>query len=118
MIIISYAAAPDLWRQWLNAISGRSDVIGNSIVPVPYSVRAIAGFALTVVAGLIGRRQGELLLVVGVTIANPGLSLQGFAVLAAAVPIWRAGPEGLLTRRLAAPAGTGEPAANPAVTAG
>ena len=96
---VSYVVAPDLWRQWLGAISGRSDIVGNSIVPLPYSVRAITGFVLAVVAGFLGRRRGELLLVGAVTIANPGLSLQGFAVLAAAVPIWRAGPDGLLARR-------------------
>lgn len=103
VVTVSYVLAPDLWRQWLAAIAGRSDVVGNSIVPLPYSVRAIAGFVLAVVAGLVGRRRGELLLVGAVTIANPGLSLQGFAVLAAAVPIWRAGPEGLLARRAARP---------------
>jgi hypothetical protein len=92
---VSLALAPDLWRAWLDAITGRADIVGNSLVPVPYSVRAIAGFGLTIVAGLLGRRPGELLLVAGMTIANPGLSLQGFAVLAAAVPIWLAGPDGI-----------------------
>jgi hypothetical protein len=96
---VSYVLAPDLWRQGLAAIAGRSDMVGNSLVPVPYWVRAGAGLVLAMVAGLVGRRRGELLLVGAVTIANPGLSLQGFAVLAAAVPIWRAGPEGLLARR-------------------
>lgn len=95
---LSYALAPDLWRAWLEAISGRADIVGNSIVPVPYSVRAVAGFAVAVTAGLVGRRRGELLLVAAVTIANPGLSLQGFAVLAAAVPIWFAGPDGIAGR--------------------
>lgn len=108
IVAVSYVLAPDLWRDWLQAITGRSDVIGNSIVPLPYSVRAIAGFVLTLVAGRIGRRNGELLLVVAVTIANPGLSLQGFAVLAAAVPVWRAGPDGLLAQGGPAVAGPGE----------
>lgn len=94
---VSVILAPELWRGWLDAITGRADIVGNSLVPVPYSVRAIAGFLLTVVAGLLGRRRGELLLVVAITIANPGLSLQGFAVLAAAIPIWLAGPDGLGT---------------------
>lgn len=92
---VSFALAPDLWRAWLDAITGRADMIGNSLVPLPYSVRAIVGFVLTIVAGLLGRRTGELLLVVAITIANPGLSLQGFAVLAAAIPIWLAGPDGI-----------------------
>lgn len=98
VVVVSYVAAPDLWREWLATITGRADVIGNSIVPLPYSVRALIGFVLTVAAGLIGRRTGELLLVVAMTIANPGLSLQAFALLAAAVPIWLAGPDGLLGR--------------------
>jgi hypothetical protein len=92
---VSYVLAPELWRAWVDAIAGRADMVGNSIVPVPYSVRAIAGLILAVVAGTVGRRTGELLLVAAVTIANPGLSLQGFAVLAACVPIWLAGPAGI-----------------------
>jgi hypothetical protein len=114
---VSYLLAPDLWRQWLAAISGRSDIVGNSIVPLPYSVRAITGFVLAILAGLLGRRRGELLLVGAVTIANPGLSLQGFAVLAAAVPIWRAGPDGLLGQRAAIRASAGHVAGDPAVSA-
>ncbi len=92
---ISLALAPDLWRSSLEAITGRTSMVGNSLIPVPYAVRAIAGFVLTIVAGLLGRRRGELLLVGAITIANPGLSLQGFAVLAAAIPIWLAGPDGI-----------------------
>jgi Glycosyltransferase family 87 len=96
---ISVALDPELWRQSLDAISGRGSMVGNSLIPVPYAVRVVAGFALAVIGGSIGRRTGELLLVAAVTIANPGLSLQGFAVLAAAVPIWLAGPEGIGRRR-------------------
>jgi hypothetical protein len=95
---VSYALAPDLWREWIATITGRADVIGNSLIPVAYVYRAIAGFILAILGGLLGRRRGELILVAGITIANPGLSLQGFAVLAAAVPIWLAGPDGLLAR--------------------
>jgi hypothetical protein len=99
IVTISVVLAPDLWRQWLDSITGRADMIGNSLIPLPYSIRAVAGFLCTVAGGLMGRRNGELLLVLGMTIANPGLSLQGFAVLAAAVPIWFAGPDGIgLTR--------------------
>ena len=95
---VSYGLAPQLWPAWIEAITGRADIIGNSLLPVPYSIRAALGLAIAIVAGLIGRRIGELLLVVAVTIANPGLSLQGFAVLVAALPIWLAGPDGIGTR--------------------
>ncbi len=92
---VSVAIAPDLWRAWLDAIADRGGIIGNSLLPVPYAARAIAGFALAAVGGLLGRRRGELLLVAGMTIGNPGLALNGFAVLAAAIPIWFAGPSGM-----------------------
>ena len=49
---ISFALAPDLWRSWLDAITGRADIIGNSLLPVPYSVRAVAGLLLAVAGGL------------------------------------------------------------------
>ncbi len=94
--IVSVVLAPDLWRAWLGAISGRADMVGNSLLPVPYLVRALAGLALTIVGGKVGRRRGELLLVAGITLANPGLALNGLAVLAAAVPIWLAGPAGIV----------------------
>jgi hypothetical protein len=94
---ISLVLDPDLWRASLDSITGQTNIVGNSLIPVPYFARAMAGFILTVVGGFVGRRPGELLLVAGITLANPGLSLQGFAVLAAAIPIWLAGPDGLGT---------------------
>ena len=50
------------------------------------------------VGGVIGGRRGELLLVAGVTVANPNLAMNGLAVLAAAVPIWFAGPGGVAAK--------------------
>jgi hypothetical protein len=93
--VVSIATAPDLWRAWLDAIQGRADMIGNSLLPVPYAARAVGGLALAITGGLLGRRPGELLLVAGITLANPGLAVNGLAVLAAAVPIWFAGPGGV-----------------------
>jgi alpha-1,2-mannosyltransferase len=91
----SWTIAPNLWREWLDSVLGRADAIGNSLLPVPYLARAIAGLALTVAGGAIGRRRGELVLVAGITVANPGLAVNGLAVLAAALPIWLAGPAGV-----------------------
>ena len=93
--VVSFLLDPGLWLAALDSISGRGGIVGNSLIPVPYVVRAIAGLVLTVIGGLLGGRRGELLLVGGITIANPGLSFQGFAVLIAAIPIWKAGPDGL-----------------------
>ena len=95
---VSYVLSPSLWQEFLAAIGDRAGITGNSLIPVPYIVRAIAGLLLAVAGGIVGRRRGELLLVLGITAANPNLALNGFAVLAATVPIWRAGPDGLLER--------------------
>jgi Glycosyltransferase family 87 len=99
---ISYLVAPGLWQEFVTSIGDRAGITGNSLIPVPYVVRAFAGLLIAVAGGLVGRRNGELLLVLGITVANPNLALNGFAVLAAAVPVWRAGPDGLLERRPAA----------------
>jgi hypothetical protein len=92
---VSWALGADLWRAWLDSVLGRADMVGNSLLPVPYAVRAAAGLALAVAGGAIGRRGGELLLVAGITVANPGLAMNGLAVLAAALPVWLAGPAGV-----------------------
>jgi hypothetical protein len=96
---VSFVLDPGLWRAWLDAVLMRADMTGNSLLPVPYFARAAAGLALTVVGGLLGGRRGELLLVAGITIANPNLAMNGLAVLAAAFPIWFAGPDGIAADR-------------------
>jgi hypothetical protein len=92
---VSFALDPALWQQWYGSVVERAGMAGNSLLPVPYVLRAIIGLGLAVAGGVVGRRTGELLLVAGITIANPNLALNGLAVLAAAVPVWRAGPEGI-----------------------
>ena len=104
--IASYLVDPGLWRAFLASIGDRAGITGNSLIAVPYVVRAVVGLAFTAAGGLLGGRRGELLLIVGITAANPNLALNGFAVLAAAVPIWRAGPDGLMCRARAAAPGT------------
>jgi glycosyl transferase family 87 len=104
IIAVSVALDANLWRQFFDAVSGQAGIAGNSIVPVPYVVRAVIGLVLVIAGGLIGQRTGELLLVAAVTAANPNLTVAGFAVLAAAVPIWRAGPGGIAERARREPA--------------
>ena len=105
IVAVSFALDPGLWREFLDSVVGRAGVSGNSLIPVRYVVRAVIGFGLVVAGGLIGRRNGELLLVAGVTAANPNLTLAGFSVLAAAVPVWMAGPGGIAERARREPAG-------------
>jgi len=98
VVAVSFALDPGLWRAFFEQVAGQAGVAGNSLVPLPYVIRAAFGLGLVIAGGLLGRRNGELLLVAGVTAANPNLALSGFAVLAAAVPIWRAGPGGIAER--------------------
>jgi hypothetical protein len=105
IVAVSFVLDPSLWEAFFDAVIGRAGASGNSLVPVPYVVRAVIGFGLVVAGGFIGRRNGELLLVAGVTAANPNLTLAGFAVLAAAVPVWMAGPGGIAERARREPAG-------------
>ena len=98
MVVVSFVLDPRLWGDFIAAVRDQPGSTGNSLVPLPYVVRALIGLALAVAGGMLGRRRGELLLVAAITIANPNLALNGFAVLAAAVPIWFAGPDGLAAR--------------------
>lgn len=98
IVAVSVVLDPGLWRAFFDTVLTQADATGNSLLPFPYLVRAALGLGLTVAGGLIGRRTGELLLVAGMTMANPNLALNGLAVLVAAVPIWRAGPDGIAER--------------------
>jgi hypothetical protein len=104
IVVVSFLLDPSLWRAFFDAVGGQAGASGNSLIPLPYLVRAVIGLGLVVAGGLMGRRNGELLLVAGVTAANPNLALAGFAVLAAVVPIWRAGPGGIAERARREPA--------------
>lgn len=99
IVAVSFIASPDLWREWLTAVTARGSEIGNSLVPLPYAVRAVLGAVLALVAGRLSARNGEIALVVAVTLAMPGLAINGFATLAAILPIWLAGPGGIEGRR-------------------
>lgn len=100
IVAVSFVLDPPLWREFLAAIQDRTAITGNSLIPVPYFLRAVVGLAIAIAGGLIGRRHGEILLVVAITVANPNLAANGLAVLAAIVPIWCAGPDGLAARRI------------------
>jgi hypothetical protein len=96
LVIVGVSGALDanLWRAWLDSVLGRADIVGNSLLPFPYVARGCRTRA-AVAGGAIGRRRGELVLVLGIALANPGLAMNGLAVFAAALPIWLAGPAGV-----------------------
>ena len=99
----SYALAPGAWRDFLDVVGARAGTDGGSLVPIPFAIRFAAGGALTVLGGLVAARRvgllgvrgwepdriGEVLLIVGLTIANPTLWMTAFSLLVAIVPLWR-----------------------------
>jgi hypothetical protein len=89
---ISIALAPDVWRDFLTIVGSQAATNGASIVNVSYPVRFAAGAVLAIVAGRIGGRRGEVLIVVAVTIANPTLWATALSLLIAIVPLLRSRP--------------------------
>ncbi|HYK94576.1 MAG TPA: glycosyltransferase 87 family protein [Candidatus Dormibacteraeota bacterium] len=95
---VSVALGPGAWREFLDVVGARAGTDGGSLVAIPFVVRFGAGVALAVVAGLVAARaaargqselRGEVLLVIGLTVANPTLWATAFSLLIAIVPLWR-----------------------------
>ena len=100
---VSVALGPSAWRQFLDVVGARAGTDGGSLVAIPFAVRFAAGVALAVVAGLVAARSGarggtelpgEVLLVIGLTVANPTLWATAFSLLIAIVPLWRTTRDG------------------------
>jgi hypothetical protein len=96
ILVVSFALAPDAWRQFVEIISARGVGETNGFLAVPYFVRAVIGVVLAVVAGRIRPAYGEPLLVVAITVALPTLWFTALSMLAAIA--------GLMTFRPAAAA--------------
>ena len=100
----SVALAPSAWREFLDVVGLRAGTDGGSILPIPFAIRFVAGAILAILAGLLTagriatgrfpRPTGEVLLVIGLTIANPTLWMTAFSLLVAIVPLWRTGRDG------------------------
>lgn len=89
---ISVFLAPDVWRDFLTVVGGQAATNGASIVAVSYPVRFAAGAVLAIVAGRVGGHQGEVLIVIAVTVANPTLWATALSLLVAIVPLLRSEP--------------------------
>ena len=85
--VVSALLDPGAWADFIDTIRGRGpgDIAG--LVPIPYIIRALIGFALTIIAGRLSPRVGEPLLVIAIVVASPTLWLDAFAILAAIVPV-------------------------------
>jgi hypothetical protein len=95
---VSVALGPGAWRQFLDVVGTRAGTDGGSLVAIPFAVRFAAGAALAIAGGVVAARAtakgrtelgGEILLVLGLTIANPTLWATAFSLLVAIVPLWR-----------------------------
>ncbi len=89
VLAISFGLSPDLWRDFVTIVGGQAATNGASIVDIPYPVRFAAGAMLAFVAGRLGGRLGEVLVVVAVTVATPTLWANALTLLVAVVPLLR-----------------------------
>lgn len=114
VLAVSIVLGPDAWRQFLDVVGARAGTDGGSLVAIPFAVRFGAGAVIAVGAGLLAARAtnlgrsplaAEILLVVGLTLANPTLWATAFSILVAIVPLWRSSDGAV--RMSAAPAATG-----------
>jgi hypothetical protein len=95
IVAVSYALNPAAWQEWIAIL--RSDLAGGAgqasldtsgwYLAVPLLPRLVAAGALAVAAGLLDRRW---LVPFVVVLALPVVWLNGLAVLAAVVPLWKA----------------------------
>jgi len=104
VLMISLALSPDVWRQFLDVVVSKGGTSGSSLVPVPFPVRFGLALVLAVVAGRLGNRRGEVLLVAALTIGNPTLWMTALSLLVAIVPLWsQAVPQATRTTGLLSP---------------
>jgi Glycosyltransferase family 87 len=89
VLAVSAALAPDSWRGFLDVVGSRAGTDGGSLLPIPFLVRFGFGAIVAAAAGRIGGRRGEVLLVIGLTVANPTLWVQALSILVAIVPLLR-----------------------------
>jgi hypothetical protein len=85
---LSFAMAPDLWRQYVQTmVDNLAYDPGHPYpIPIPLPIRMLAGAALVAWGARTDRRWT---VPVAVTLALPIVWVHGFAVLLAAIPLWR-----------------------------
>lgn len=89
VLAVSFVLAPGVWGDFVSIVGARAGTDGGAIVAVPFPVRFGVGAALAAVAGRLGGHRGELLLVIGLTVANPTLWVAALSILVAIVTLLR-----------------------------
>jgi hypothetical protein len=109
VLAVSVLLAPGAWSDFVSVVGGRAGSDGGALVAVPFWARFGLGAVLAVVGGLVtarcvagravrvgpwglGERVGEVLLVFGLTVANPTLWATALSLLIAIVPLIRTRP--------------------------
>ncbi|HEY4228408.1 MAG TPA: glycosyltransferase 87 family protein [Candidatus Limnocylindrales bacterium] len=96
VLLASVLLAPSAWHDFFAIVVPRGSTEAASSIPIPFIVRFAGGAVAAVAAGFLvhrGRqREGEALLVLALTFANPTFWVTAFALLVAIVPLWRSAP--------------------------
>ena len=92
VLAASVLLSPIGWAEFLNLVKFQGASTGASIVEVPYPVRLATASVLAAIAGRMGGRKGEALLVVALVVGNPTLWATAFSLLIAIVPLWHRPP--------------------------
>ena len=86
---LSFVISPEAWVDFAAIAMDRGASDGGTFLAVPYPLRVAAGAVLAVVAGRLGGQRGEVVLVVGITLASPTLWANAFSQLLAILPLVR-----------------------------
>jgi hypothetical protein len=89
VLAISLFMSPDAWRSFVDVVVTRGDTTGASLIPIPFIIRFLVALAISAVAGKIGGRRGEALVIVAIVVGNPTLWMTAFSMLIAIVPLVR-----------------------------
>jgi hypothetical protein len=115
VLAVSVVLAPGAWSDFFAVVGGRAGSEGGALIAVPFWARFGIGAVLAVLGGWLARRSGvhgatggavpdpgagwtrdgrlgEVILVVGLTVANPTLWATALSLLVAVVPVLRTRP--------------------------
>ncbi len=83
----SYVLAPDLWREFVDVTLARGPLDVSGLLPIPYLVRLVAATLVVLVAARTREPWGDILAIVGMTVALPTLWLDAASFLVACLPL-------------------------------
>lgn len=87
LLVISVLLSPSSWSAYIDFVRSIDPLQQSSFVAIPFPVRLLAALVVVVVASRLERRNGDVLLVVAVTLALPSLWFTGLSLLIAIVPV-------------------------------